>query len=64
MLGHGRFAGDPIGDAVSRLKTVAFGGTPLAAAAQALLRDEGLEDVATLETPPGSPAITVGRRPD
>lgn len=64
MLGHGRFAEDPIGDAVTRFKTVAFGGTPLDdATAQALLRDVGLDDIATLATPPGSPAITVGRRP-
>jgi SAM-dependent methyltransferase len=64
ILGHGRFTGDPLDDAVSRFKTVAYGGTALDdAEAATLLRDAGLEDVRTVPTPPGAPALTVGRRP-
>jgi SAM-dependent methyltransferase len=64
VLGHGRFAGDPLDDAVSRFKTVAFGGTALDdAQAAALLREAGFEDVRHMPTPPGAPALTVGRRP-
>ncbi len=63
MLGHGRFTGDPVNDALNRFKTVAFGGTPLDdAQAKRLLTDAGLESVSTLPTPPGSPTITVGQR--
>ncbi|HLY32900.1 MAG TPA: class I SAM-dependent methyltransferase [Jatrophihabitantaceae bacterium] len=64
MVGHGRFAGDAVENAVNVFKTVAFGGTPLdAAAAQQLLTTAGLVDVQGLPTPPGAPALTVGRRP-
>jgi SAM-dependent methyltransferase len=64
VLGHGRFTGDPLDDAVSRFKTVAFGGTALDdAQAAALLREAGLEDVRNVPTRPGAPAHTVGRRP-
>ena len=63
-MGHGKFGGDPVDDAVGRFKTVAFGGTALDdAQAGALLRDAGLEDVRSVATPPGAPALTVGRRP-
>ena len=63
VLGHGRFTGEPLDDAVSRFKTVAYGGTALDdAQAAALLRDAGLEDVRSVPTPPGAPALTVGRR--
>jgi predicted O-methyltransferase YrrM len=62
MLGHGRFDGDVLQDALTAFKTRAYGGTPLdAAAAQRLLTDNDLVDVATLTTPPGGPALTVGR---
>jgi hypothetical protein len=64
MVGHGRFGGDPLSGATTRFQTVAFGGTPLDnAEAEDLLSRGGLELVATLPTPEGVPAITVGRRP-
>jgi hypothetical protein len=63
-LGHGKFGADPISDAITRLQTVAFGGTPLDDdQAQLLLRRAGFESVVTLPTPPGAPGISVGRRP-
>jgi len=63
MIGHGKYGSDPVDDAVSRLKTVAFGGTALDnPAADRLLTDAGLVEVRTLATPPGTPALTVGRR--
>jgi SAM-dependent methyltransferase len=64
MVGHGRFSGDPLDDAVTRFKTVAYGGTALDDdEAGGLLRAAGFGDVRTLPTPPGTPGITVGRRP-
>jgi hypothetical protein len=64
VMGHGKYGTDPLDDAISRFKTVAFGGTPVDdAAAQLLLQDAGLENVLTLPTPPGAPAVTAGRRP-
>lgn len=64
LLGHGKYGDDRVDDAVNRFKTTAFGGTPLDDQhAQQLLRDTGLSDVTTLPTPPGAPAITVGRKP-
>ncbi len=63
MVGHGRFADDPVDDALTRFKTVAYGGTALdGAQAQELLWDAGLVEVMTMPTPPGRPGITVGRR--
>ncbi len=62
MVGHGKYAGDPVEDALSRFKTVAYGGTALNDdQAQQMLRDVGLGNVMTLPTPLGAPAITVGR---
>lgn len=64
MLGHARFTGDPVNDALTRFKTVAFGGTALDdKQAQRIVIDAGLESVSTLPTPPGAPAVTVGQRP-
>lgn len=64
VMGHGKFGGDPVGDAVGRFKTVAFGGTALDdGEAAALLRKAGFDDVRSLPTPPGAPALTAGRRP-
>jgi predicted O-methyltransferase YrrM len=64
MVGHGRFAGDPVENAVNVFKTVACGGTPLDTdGARQLLITAGLVDVQGLPTPPGAPALTVGRRP-
>lgn len=63
IVGHGKFSGAPLDDAINRFKTVAFGGTPLNdAEAQQALGRQGLSDVRTLPTPPGAPALTVGRR--
>jgi hypothetical protein len=64
VLGHGKFGGDSLSDAITRLQTVAFGGTPLDNdQAQRLLGRSGFESVLTLPTPQGAPGITVGRRP-
>jgi len=64
VMGHGRYTGDPVADAISRFKTVAFGGTALDdAQAARLLGDAGLVDVRNVATPPGAPALTAGRRP-
>jgi predicted O-methyltransferase YrrM len=64
MVGHGKFGGDPLSDEITRLQTVAFGGTALDNdEAEDLLRNVGLELVATAPTPEGAPAITIGRLP-
>jgi methylase of polypeptide subunit release factors len=64
MVAHGKFQDDGLKNAINRLKTSAYGGTPLDDdEAQALLRDAGLELVWTVPTPEGVPALTVGRRP-
>ena len=63
IIGHGKFGGGCLDDAVSRFKTVAFGGTPLDdIQAQRALTERGLSMVRTLPTPPDAPAITIGRR--
>ncbi len=65
MVGHGKFTGNPLEDAITRFKTIAYGGTALADdEAGQLLRAAGLDDVRHVPTPPGAPAITVARRPD
>lgn len=64
MIGHGKFAEDSLDDALTRFKTVIFGGTPLDdGQAQSLLTDAGFADVFTMPTPAGAPALTVGRKP-
>ena len=64
ILGHGKFGGTPIEDALSRLKTVSYGGTPLdEAAACHLLQEAGLTSVRTVPTPTGVPAVTIGQNP-
>ncbi len=64
MLGHGKYGGSEVDDAVSRFKTIAYGGTALNdAQAGDMLRSSGLVDVRDVPTPPGGPAITVGRKP-
>ena len=63
MVGHGKLEGRGRSDALTRLQTVAFGGTALDGdEAQDLLRGVGLEQVATVPTPPGAPGRTIGRK--
>lgn len=63
VVGHGKFSGPGLSDALTRLQTVAFGGTPLTSDdAQHLLRHLGLQQIASLPTPTGAPGITVGRK--
>jgi len=63
LVGHGKLGDDPIDEALTRFKTVSYGGTALSnAEAQSLLLDAGLVEVTTMPTPPGTPAITVGQR--
>jgi SAM-dependent methyltransferase len=64
VMGHSRFTGDALDDAINRYAILAFGGTALDdGQAQELLRAAGLSDVRTMPTPPGAPSLTVGRRP-
>jgi hypothetical protein len=64
MLGHGKYGGSAVNDAVGRFKTIAYGGTALDDGdAEQMLRSAGLDEVRTVPTPQGSPAITVGRKP-
>jgi len=61
---HGKFGGTPAEDALTRLKTLVYGGTPLDdAAACDLLRSAGLTSVRTAPTPSAAPAITIGQKP-
>jgi hypothetical protein len=63
MVGHGKFAESPSENAITRFKTVIYGGTALDdEQAQRLLREAGLQNVTTTATPRGGPAITVGRK--
>lgn len=63
-LGHGKLGDDPVDEALTRFKTICYGGTPLDdQQAQDLLQGAGLIEVRTVPTPPHAPAITVGRRP-
>jgi SAM-dependent methyltransferase len=64
MLGHGKYGGSSVDDAVGRFKTIAYGGTALNdEEAQQMLRAAGLVEVMSVPTPHGSPAITLGRKP-
>lgn len=64
LVGHGRFDGSEIDNALTRFETLTLGGTPLPAAdAVALLEDVGLRRVRTVATPPGAPGVTLGVRP-
>jgi len=63
-LGHGNFGGNPLEHALTRFKTTVYGGTALDDEnAYLLCSAAGLVEVRTTPTPPGAPAITVGRRP-
>jgi hypothetical protein len=64
MLGHGKYGGSAVDDAVGRFKTIAYGGTALDdGQAEETLSSTGLVEVRTAPTPEGSPAITLGRKP-
>jgi SAM-dependent methyltransferase len=64
FVAHGKFGGTAAENALTRLKTLVYGGTPLDdAEASGLLRGAGLTALRTIDTPEGAPAITVGRRP-
>lgn len=64
MLGHGKYGEVATDNAITRFKTVVYGGTALDdEQAQSLLRDAGLHEVTTTPTPAGAPAITIGRKP-
>jgi predicted O-methyltransferase YrrM len=65
IVGHGKSGGTPAQDALTRLKTLANGGTPIDdAAASQLLRQAGLTSVRPIPTPPGAAAITIGQKPE
>jgi hypothetical protein len=64
MLGHGKYDGLALSDAIGRFKTIAYGGTALDdGQAEGMLRSAGLVEVRTVPTPEGAPALTVGRKP-
>ena len=64
FVAHGKIGGTPAEDALTRLKTLVYGGTPLDdAAACDLLRSAGLTSVRTAPTPSAAPAITIGQKP-
>ena len=64
ILGHVKLGGTPVEDALTRLKTITYGGTALdEAAACHLLRNAGLTSVRPMATPAGAPAITIGQKP-
>ncbi len=65
VLGHGKLHGEPLDVALTRLKTIAYGGTALSdSEAQDLLAVAGLDRVATVATPHEAPGVTVGHRPE
>lgn len=64
FVAHGKFGGAPAEDALTRLKTLVYGGTPLDdAEACDLLRSAGLTSVGPVPTPEGAPGITIGQKP-
>jgi predicted O-methyltransferase YrrM len=64
FMAHGKFGGTPAEDALTRLKTVVYGGTPLGEAeAYNLLRSAELTSVRPVPTPEGAPGITIGQKP-
>ena len=63
MIGHGRFDGTDLQNAVTRFKLAAYGGTAIdGPTVTELLTERGLNDVRAVPTPPGAPAITIGTR--
>jgi hypothetical protein len=64
FVARGKFGGTPAEDALTRLKTLVYGGTPLDdAQASDLLRSAGLTSVRPVPTPDGAPGITIGQKP-
>jgi len=64
FVAHGKFGGTPAEDALTGLKTLIYGGTPLDEAETAdLLRGAGLTSVRTAPTPAGAPGVTIGQNP-
>jgi predicted O-methyltransferase YrrM len=64
FMAHGKFGGTPVEDALTRLKTLIYGGTPMnETEASGLLSRAGLTSVRTVPTPEGAPAITIGHKP-
>ena len=63
VLGYGRLTGTPLEQAVTRFQTISYGGTSLDPDhASELLAGVGLVDITMPPTPPGAPALTIGRR--
>jgi protein-L-isoaspartate O-methyltransferase len=63
VVGHGTLDGTDLQNAITRFKTVAYGGTSLdGPSARNLLSQHDLTAVQTVLTPPGAPRMTVGRR--
>jgi protein-L-isoaspartate O-methyltransferase len=63
MVGHGTSDGTDLEVAITRFKTVVYGGTALdGPSAAKLLTEHGFRSVQTVPTPPGAPKITVGQR--
>jgi predicted O-methyltransferase YrrM len=64
IMGHGKLGDTPVQDALTRLRTLAYGGTPLdKAAACRLLRNVGLTSVRSVTTSAAAPSITIGQKP-
>jgi SAM-dependent methyltransferase len=64
FVASGKFDGSPAEDALTRLKTLVYGGTPLdEAEATSMLRSAGLTSIHPVSTPKGAPAITIGQKP-
>lgn len=64
FVAHGKFGGTPAQDALNRLKTLVYGGTPLGEAeATDLFRGAGLTSIRPVPTPEGAPGITIGQKP-
>ena len=64
MVAHGKFGDDPLENALNRFKTACFGGAALDDdEAESLLAGAGLEDLRRVPTPPGAPALVLGRSP-
>jgi hypothetical protein len=63
MIGHGRYDGTDLQNAITRFKVASHGGTAIDGSRVAqLLTDHGLSDVHPVPIPPGAPAITIGTR--